>query len=633
MRPARYTRRFPIGAELAPRGGAHFRVWAPKSSSVALQLSPTTKFQEGAVERIELEAEQQGYFSAYVAEARAGMFYRYAVGTGLFPDPVSRFQPEGPHGPSQLIGADEFPWQDQGWGGVPRAGQVIYEMHVGTFTRAGTWAAAQEQLSELAQMGITLVEVMPVAEFPGRFGWGYDGVALFAPTRLYGTPDDFRKFVDEAHRLGLGVILDVVYNHLGPDGNYLKHFSEDYFTGRHQNEWGQALNFDGPNSRPVREFFSTNAAYWISEFHLDGLRLDATQQMFDASPQHVLVEIAQAARSAAKSRTIYLVAENEAQHARLVRPAEAGGYGLDALWNDDLHHSATVALTGRNEAYYSDYRGTPQEFISAMKWGFLYQGQWFSWQNKRRGMPAFDLASEQFVIFLENHDQVANSQRGLRLHQLTSPRRLRALTALLLLSPPTPMLFQGQEFGATSPFLYFADHNPNLARLVAQGRAAFLRQFGPIACPEVEPYLSSPESEETFRRCKLDLSEREKHAELYRMHRELLAMRRDDPVFARPRARGLDGAVLGPEVFVLRFFGRKGDDRLLLVNLGLDLHLHPLPEPLLAPLEGCRWALKWSSEAPAYGGCGTAPLEKEGHWYVPGPSAVVMAPEGQNRYT
>jgi maltooligosyltrehalose trehalohydrolase len=624
--PCPYVRRFPIGAEVTPEGGAHFRVWAPKTAELAVELCENPRFEPEATQAVELEREEQGYFSGYVARATPGLLYRFKLSDGSFPDPASRFQPQGPHGPSQIVDPWLFRWTDEQWRGVPRRGQVIYELHIGTFTREGTWRAAQGQLPELARLGITVLEVMPVAEFPGRFGWGYDGVDLFAPTRLYGSPEEFRAFVDAAHGLGLGVILDVVYNHLGPDGNYLKHFSEDYFTDRHLCEWGEAINFDGPNSGPVREFFVTNAAYWVDEFHLDGLRLDATQQIFDASPNHILGVISRKVSQAARGRSSYLVAENEFQEALLARPFEQGGYGLDAMWNDDFHHSAMVALTGRSEAYYSDYRGTPQEFISAIKWGFLYQGQWFSWQKKRRGTPSFGLEPEQFVSFLQNHDQVANSLRGLRLGALTSPGRLRAMTALLLLGPGTPMLFQGQEFGATSPFLFFADHHPELAKLVAKGRGEFLKQFETVACAECDAYVSDAGAEETFLRSKLDLSEREKNAAIYRLHGDLLKLRREDSVFSQPHLRGVEGAVLGPEAFVLRFFGDNGDDRLLVVNLGVDLHFRPLPEPLLAPVEGGGWRLKWSSEEPPYGGCGTPALEKDGGWRILGHAAVVLAP-------
>ncbi len=621
---AKMVRRLPVGAEVQPGGGVHFRVWAPRRRQVEVLLEGIPR----ATQIIPLVPEKDGYFSGIVAGACPGMLYRFRLdgADGPFPDPASRFQPQGPHGPSRIVDPAGYPWNDAGWRGVALPGQVMYELHIGTFTPEGTWEAARRELRELADIGITVVEIMPVAEFPGRFGWGYDGVALFAPTRLYGEPDEFRRFVDEAHGLGMGVLLDVVYNHLGPDGNYLRQFAEDYFTDRYSTDWGKPLNYDGPNSGPVREFFTSNAGYWIDEYHLDGLRLDATQNIYDASSDHILTAVSRAVRVAARGRSTILVAENEPQHVQLVRPLEQGGYGLDALWNDDFHHSALVALTGHNEAYYTDTQGSPQELISAVKWGFLYQGQHYSWQKKRRGTPAFGLHPATFVNFVQNHDQIANSGRGLRCHELTSPGRFRALTALLLLTPGTPLLFQGQEFAASSPFCFFADHNPELALLVREGRASFLHQFRSLAQPGIQKWFPDPASPATFQRCKLDLSERQNHAEAYALHRDLLKLRRDDVVFRAQRPRGVEGAVLAPEAFLLRFFGEGGDDRLLLVNLGRDLHLVSAPEPLLAPPENTRWALLWSSEDPRYGGCDTPPLDSEENWRVPGHAAVALRP-------
>ena len=370
----------------------------------------------GSPSDLELTNEGNGYFSGVHPSAAAGTLYRFQLGDAetRLPDSASRFQPFGPHGASAVVDPAAFSWTDSAWPGIKLEGQVLYEMHIGTFTNDGTWNAAREQLKELASVGITALEIMPIADFPGRFGWGYDGVNFFAPTWLYGQPDDLRQFVDDAHAQKLGVILDVVYNHVGPDGNFLKFFSSDYFTSRYQTDWGEAINFDGENSAPVREFFIANATYWIEEFHLDGLRLDATQDIHDNSSNHILSEIAEAARKAAGRRSIILTAENEPQHTKLVRSKQQGGYGLDALWNDDFHHSALVALTGRNEAYYSDYNGTPQEFISAVKYGYLYQGQWYKWQQQRRGTNALDLNPAAFITFIQNHDQVANTARGER---------------------------------------------------------------------------------------------------------------------------------------------------------------------------------------------------------------------------
>jgi maltooligosyltrehalose trehalohydrolase len=617
-------RESPIGAEVLGNG-VHFRLWAPRRRQVEVVFDGMEQL------NFPLQAEAEGYFAGTAAKAEAGMRYRFRLDDGerLYPDPASRFQPDGPHGPSQIVNPRAYGWTDRAWRGVPLKGQIIYEMHIGTFTREGTWAAAEAQLPELADLGVTVLEVMPVADFPGRFGWGYDGVNLFAPTRLYGEPDDFRRFVDRAHALGLGVILDVVYNHLGPDGNYLREFSEDYFSTKHKTEWGEALNYDAHNNQPVREYFLANAAYWITEFHLDGLRLDATQSIFDDSPEHILTALGRSIRNAAQGRETLLVAENEPQHIRLVQPAEAGGYGLDALWNDDFHHSAMVAMTGRNEAYYTDYHGKPQEFISAAKYGFLYQGQWYRWQQQRRGTSGLRQAPTCFITFLQNHDQVANSGRGERCHRLTSPGRYRALTALLLLGPGTPMLFQGQEFAANSPFYYFADFEGELKRLVRAGRAESLAQFRSLATPEMQAVLADPGAVSTFERSKLDFADREHHAEVYQLHRDLLRLRRREAVFRTQQSAALDGAVLGAEAFVLRFFGEDlsgQEDRLLLVNLGRDLVLSPAPEPLLAPPSEQHWQVLWSSEAPQYGGLGTPPLETTVNWLIPGQAAVVLQP-------
>ncbi len=595
-------RRYPVGAEIT-EGGVDFRVWAPSRKRVEVV------FEDAAYA---LDAEGDGYFSG-IAPAGDGSKYRFRLGSEAYPDPASRFQPEGPFGWSQVVDPS-FRWTDEKWPGVKLEGQIIYEMHIGTFTPKGTWRAAEEQLPELADTGITLLEVMPVADFAGSFGWGYDGVNFFAPYRIYGRPEDFRSFVNRAHELGMGVILDVVYNHAGAAGNFLGSFSKNYFTDRYSTDWGEAINFDGDDSGPVREFFLANAAYWIDEYHLDGLRLDATQNIYDAGPVHILKEIGGAVRKSARGRDTIVVAENEPQDTTLIR-----SYGLDGMWNDDFHHSAMVALTGRNEAYYTDYSGRAQEFLSAFKYGFLYQGQWYAWQEKGRGTSSYDLDAWRFVVFLENHDQIANSMRGYRVDRLTSPGKFRAMTALLLLAPGTPMLFQGQEFGASAPFLYFGDLGPDLAELVSNGRAEFMAQFRSYGKAHARVTLADPGDPKTFEQCKLDFSERDRHREIYALHKDLIQLRKSF-------GGRVDGAVLGDRTLMIRYFAGDRQDRVLLVNLDMDLHLRSIPEPQLAPPAGSRWEVLFSTEDPKYGGSGIYLPDKEGEWNIPAESAMVLSP-------
>ena len=610
-------RRYPIGAELWSDGDAHFRLWAPEAQRLDLVI--------GNGDTHPMQRDTDGYW-AVVAPAAAGTRYSFRIDDRetLYPDPASRFQPHGVHGASEVIDPNEFDWTDHGWRGVEMPGQVLYEMHIGTFTREGTWRAARRELPELARIGITIIEMMPVAEFAGEFGWGYDGVDLFAPTRNYGTPDDLRAFIDAAHANRIGVILDVVYNHLGPEGNYLRQFSADYFTDRYKTEWGDPLNFDGPNCGPVREFFITNGRYWIEEFHFDGFRFDATQCIFDNSEEYIVGAIVRAAREAAGERSIIAIAENEPQQTKLVRGREEGGDELDGLWNDDWHHSAIVALTGRNEAYYTDHAGTPQEFISAAKYGYLFQGQYYEWQDQPRGTPSDGISPETFIGFIENHDQISNCAFGQRVRLQTSPAKYRAMTALLLLGPSTPLLFQGQEFGASSPFIYFNDASADLREPITKGRFEFLKQFPSISAVEKEAALPAPADRATFENSKLDFAERETFSDTYNLYRDLLKLRRDHPLLHQPRAGGCDGAVLKEHAFLLRYFGANTNDLLLIVNLGKRVALRPASEPLLAPPRRTRWKMVWSSESPRYGGTGAMEVVTEKGWVLPAESAVLM---------
>jgi maltooligosyltrehalose trehalohydrolase len=615
-----HRRKYAVGAEPAGDGRMSVRVWAPDRRRVAVVVDGVAT---------PLEPGEDGWFAGSVS-GHAGSRYGFHLDDDpkIYPDPASRFQPDGPHGLSELVDPSRYAWKDEKWPGVSLKGQAFYELHVGTFSAEGTWAAAAEHLDRLAALGITAIQMMPVAEFAGTFGWGYDGVDWFAPTRLYGRPDDLRAFVDAAHARGLAVVLDVVYNHLGPDGNYLLSYARDYVTDRYPNEWGDALNFDGPNAGPVREMVLANVEHWVREYHVDGFRLDATQQMFDSSAEHILTALVRRARAAAGGRRVVVIAENEPQHAELMRPYDQRGSDVDALYNDDFHHTARVALTGLREAYYSGFGGTAQELLSAAKRGFLFQGQRFTWQDKSRGTPALDRPMRQFLHFLENHDQVANSAAGRRLCELSAPGQLRALTALLLLGPATPLLFQGQESGSTTPFLYFADHGGELGRSVREGRLGFLGQFRRFRTPSIAARQLDPTARSTFEMCKLRHDDTERSERFRALHHDLLRLRREDRTIALQGEAGLDGATLDARSFVLRLSGGGDGDRLLVVNLGTDIDLATRTEPLVAPPAGASWSIVWSSEDPAYGGSGTPAWEPES-WPMPGHAALLLAPKPQ----
>ncbi len=600
-------------------GQTRFRVWAPEARAVDVHVEQPRPL------TLALEPELDGYFVGTSTEIQADALYKYSVdGEGPWPDPCSRYQPLGPHGPSQITDVARYRWQDAGWRGARLAGQVMYELHVGAFTREGTFAAATERLDALRDLGITMIELLPVAECPGRWNWGYDGVQFFAPYHHYGEPDDFKHFVDRAHALGIAVILDVVYNHLGPDGNYLRCYSPHYFSRGHRTDWGEALNFDEEYCVGARDLVTNNAKYWLSEFHLDGFRLDATQAIFDSSSPHVVAQLVAECR-ASTARDIVLIAENEPQRGEQLLPADRGGYGLDGMWNDDFHHAMRVALTGSRDGYFVDYTGSAQELLSCLKHGFLYQGQYYQWQNKPRGSPLRGVPRHACVHFLQNHDQVGNTGIGDRVHSYVSPCRYRAATALLLLGPQTPLLFMGQEFLASNRFMFFADHTPELRRLVHQGRREFVAQFQAYATEAVQRALRDPGDEQTFLDSKLDWREAELRSEALELHRDLLRLRREDPVIAHAAELEIDGATLSESAFVLRWFAPDECDRLLLVSLDREQRLAPAPQPLLAPPRDKSWQLLWASEDPRYGGHGVIdPVSNDGRWRIPAECAVLL---------
>ena len=591
------ARVYPVGAEMVSTTEAHVRVWAPDHASVTLVIDGRT---------VALEAGPDGYHACQVV-AKPGSRYGFRFeGDGkTYPDPASRSQPDGPDGLSAIVDLGTFAWQDAAWAGVALPGQVLYELHIGTFTPEGTWRAAEAHLARLRDVGVTVIQMMPVAEFAGSFGWGYDGVQWFAPFHGYGTPADLQHFVDTAHGLGLAVILDVVYNHLGPSGNYLPKFSRWYTSRKYANEWGEALNFDDAHAEGLRELVLSNAAYWVREFHVDGFRIDAAQQIYDVSPEHVLAALTRVARETAAPRSVIVVAEHEPQHARLMRPREAGGYGMDGVFNEDFHHSSRVALTGAHEAYTSDYRGTSREWLAAALHGFLFQGQYYPWQSQRRGAPALDRPAHEFIAFLENHDQVANAAVGTRLVDICSPPSWRAMSALLLLGPWTPLLFQGQEWGSRKPFSYFCDHAPDLQAAVFQGRQQFLSQFTRLRAA-YEGATVDAIGRPAFEACRLDHGFDPEADPTWRMYRDLIRLRRADAALGQ-RAQRLTGSTLDDHTLLLRYIGRVAhEDRLVLVNLGSDMDIACAPDPLVAPPDLFEWTVLWCSEDRAYGGVGIA---------------------------
>ncbi len=521
--------------------GTRFRVWAPRARQVEVLL-------EGAG-TLPLRDAGGGRHEGLAAGARPGQRYRYRLDGGQdFPDPASRFQPDGVHGWSQVVDPSAFAWSDAAWRPRPLAELVLYELHVGTFTPEGTFAAAAARLPALAELGVTAIELMPVADFPGRHGWGYDGVCPFAPARCYGTPDDLRRLVDRAHGLGLAVLLDAVFNHLGPDGNYLRQFSEDYFDPAHQTPWGDAVNVSGPGSGPVRAFLVEAACHWLAEYHLDGLRLDATHALVDEGARRFLPELAGTLHRLFPGSLV--IAEDERNLDRLVRPAAEGGDGLDGVWSDDLHHALRRRLAGDREAWFADFSGSAEELATTLSRGWLYAGQVAPSRGGPRGTDPSGIPLERFVVCLQNHDQVGNRALGDRLHHAIAPEAWRAAVALLLLAPETPLLFQGQEWAASTPFLYFTDHGPSLGRLVTEGRRREFGRFAAFRDPALRERIPDPQARETFEASRLRWEERalEPHAGALRLHRALLALRRE---LVLPRRARLRAAASGPDAVVL----------------------------------------------------------------------------------
>jgi len=549
--------------------GAHFRVWSARAKSLELVWMP-----EGRSEQfIPLDRASDGTYQGLLAEATPGDRYLFRIdGKATYPDPASRYQPEGVHGPSALVDARNFSWTDQSWCGISRDELVIYEVHVGTFSPRGTFAGVTERLAWLADLGVTAIELMPVADFPGERSWGYDGVDLFAPARCYGTPDELRHLVNEAHRLGLAVLLDVVYNHFGPMGNYAVALSPSYLSNQYESDWGTCVNLDGEGSEMVRAFFIENAQYWIHEFHMDGLRLDATHELRDRSATHFLAELSQRVRSSTPNKPVLLIAEDHRNLTTIAQPVERGGLGLDGVWADDFHHQIRRFLAGDHEGYYRDYTGLMADLVETIDRGWYYRGQQSVHLGAARGTDARPLDPRAFVVCIQNHDQIGNRAFGERLNTQIPLAAFRAASTLLLMLPETPLLFMGQEWAATSPFLYFTDHEEELGRLVTEGRRKEFRHFLAFVDVESRNRIPDPQAATTFDASHLDWTELERpdHAATLALYRALLALRRTEPAL-RARSRGqYHVAARGEDALVLERTDPTGATLWIVVRLRGD---------------------------------------------------------------
>lgn len=517
----------PFGAEHGSGGQVRFRLWAPKAKQIKVCLV------DGQERSLPMLGSDGGWFELTTDLAGLGSRYKFQIDGGIkVPDPASRYQPNDIHGSSEVVDPSAFAWEDEIWRGRAWEDAVLYELHVGTFSPEGTFAGVERRLSHLADTGFTAIELMPLADFPGARNWGYDGVFPFAPDSRYGHPNDLKHLIQSAHKLGLMVFLDVVYNHFGPEGNYLREYAPQFFTDRYHTPWGEAINYDGPDSQTVRQFFIHNALYWLEEYHFDGLRLDAVHEIFDQSPRHILNELAETVRSAVSpDRIVHLVLENDDNAARYLKRGPRQEPKLyTAQWNDDFHHAMHVAITGEADGYYSDYADKPvQRLGRCLAEGFDYQGEESPFRgNRSRGECSRDLPPAAFVDFLQNHDQVGNRAFGERIVALAEPRAIEAAAAIQLLAPSPPLLFMGEEFGADTPFLFFCDFGPDLAQLVTQGRRKEFSRFQRFNDPAAQAQIPDPNAESTFLRSKMNWESlnKEKYQRWLNLYRELLSLRK-----------------------------------------------------------------------------------------------------------
>ncbi|MDA3877965.1 MAG: malto-oligosyltrehalose trehalohydrolase [Halothiobacillus sp.] len=558
----------PFGACLLPSGNIRFRLWAPAVRKVELILEQDS----GEKNTLPMDSLADGWFQidTLPLQAKPGALYHYRLDDELdVPDPASRANPQDVHGPSQVVDATAFIWQDDAWPGRPWHEAVIYELHLGTFTNAGTFAAAMQHLDYLVELGITAIELMPVADFPGTHNWGYDGVLLFAPDHSYGTPDELKALVQAAHARGLMVLLDVVYNHFGPDGNYLHAYAPQFFSERHHTPWGAAINFDGNGSRIVRDFFIHNALYWLEEYHFDGLRLDAVHAIIDNSQPDIVTELAAAVQAGpGRTRHVHLVLENDGNTASYLQQGT-----IAAQWNDDIHHALHVLLTGERDGYYADYADQPTRHLArCLAEGFAFQGEPSLFRDGRlRGEPSGHLPPGAFINFTQTHDQVGNRAYGERIAILTPAKQLQVALAALLLAPSPPMLFMGEEFAAATPFQFFCDFQGELAEAVTEGRRREFAGFSKFADPAAQARIPDPNDPATFERCKLEWNclDEPLHKGWLEYYRHLLALRRTQVV---PRLQGMGGGakcvLVDVSGLVVRWRLGDGSQLTLLANLG-----------------------------------------------------------------
>ena len=546
---------YPFFGALPVEGGVRFRAWAPLARELRVVLL------DGRARGEHVLANHDGLFELVLAGVAAGDRYLYAIDGGAArPDPASRFQPEGVHGPSEVIDPGAYRWSDRRWRAPDPSDLVIYELHVGTFTPGGTFASARERLPELKELGVTAIELMPVADFPGSRGWGYDGACLFAPSRAYGRPDDLRALVEAAHASGLSVILDVVYNHLGPEGAYLTQFNPQHLSDRHGSPWGDAVNLDGPGSEAVRRFITDNAVHWIREYHVDGLRLDATHALIDEGGRkardHFVAGLAAAVRRES-GRPLMIHAEDDRNIADIVRDR---GWDLDGVWADDFHHVLRRMLAADSHAYYADFEGTTGELARVLRQGWLFTGQHSGYRGEARGTDPSEVPMRKFIVSVQNHDQIGNRAMGDRLHHRIDAASWRAASALLLCAPTTPLLFMGQEWAASTPFRYFTDLEPGLGLQVTAGRRREFKDCPEFAAPGAEERIPDPQASATFEASRLRWEERDRppHAAVLALYRRLIALRREHEALRASGGREGRAWAMDENSVVLRRDGRNG---------------------------------------------------------------------------